>query len=79
MDGDGIYRILLVILVGGITAFVAIAVVDSIVTSGMAPQPGDPLYSAWQSLIGAFRTTIVLVVPGILLVLGFILSQLRGR
>jgi hypothetical protein len=66
-------------IVGGvIVALLAIAIVDSILSSAAAPQPGDPLYPALQSMISGWSTALVLAVPGSILVLAYVLSQLRG-
>jgi hypothetical protein len=62
---------------GGITALLAVAIMSAIVESPAAIQPGDPLYPVQQLLVSSFSTAIVLAVPGSLLVLGYILSQLK--
>lgn len=61
-----------------IVAFLAIYVVDALISTGMAPEQGDPLRPAWDNLIDGFSTAIVLLAGGTLAVLAFIVALLRG-
>jgi len=64
------------ITIGGITAYLAILIVSTLIQSPTAPEQGEALYGAWQSFISFFGIAIVLAVPGAVAVLARIVSEL---
>lgn len=75
--GQNISGVAYTITVGTVTALLVIAIMSAIIKSPAAIQPGDPLYYVQKSLVSSFGTAIVLAVPGSLVVLGYIFSQLE--
>lgn len=53
-------------LAGFTAIFVMLYVVSTIVTSPLAPAPGDPLYPAQQSVIESTAMSAKLLAPGVL-------------
>ncbi|UVE49651.1 hypothetical protein KU306_12125 [Haloferax larsenii] len=52
-------------LLGGILVLIVVGTfITSVVSVGLAPQPGDPFYAAWAVLTQYGWQALLLVVPG---------------
>lgn len=76
--GAGFVKLLAGIVIATIFALLVIAFLDSLLQTGLGPEPGDPLYRAFSANIQMTADILPLMVGGLGAVLVFIVARIRS-